>query len=103
MKVDGIGSHKGRCYEYLPIMTVPREEATQILHDVDFDTFELDENYAIYQLESLFEKVQYGFTTEATKHKFNLPSISSREVNRLIVSLQEMTEVIDNRVNIIDN
>ena len=57
MKVVGIGQHKGRCYEYLPIMTVPREEATSILHDGMFDTLELDEHYAIRELESLTEKV----------------------------------------------
>ncbi len=102
MKVVGIGSHKGRCYEYLPIMTVPRDEATQILHDGEFDTLQLDEAYAVEELESLFEKVQYGFTAEATKHTFNLPSISSKEVNKLILSLNEMTKVIDNRVNTIE-
>jgi len=77
MKVVGIGEHKGRCYEYLPIMTVPRVEATQILHDVDFDTLQLDEDYAIHELESLEDKVKDGFIAESHKYNFNLPSISS--------------------------
>jgi hypothetical protein len=50
MKVVGIGQHKGRCYEYLPIMTVPREEATQILHDGDFDTLQLDDEYDKFEI-----------------------------------------------------
>ena len=98
MKVVGIGQHKGRCYEYLPIMTVPREEATSILHDVDFDTLELDEDYAIRELDSLAEKVKEGFAAEAKKHQFNLPTISTVEIINIIESLDEMKNVIENRV-----
>jgi hypothetical protein len=65
MKVVGIGQHKGRCYEYLPIMTVPRDEATSILHDLDFDTLQLDEDYAIRELQNLAEKAKEGFVSEA--------------------------------------
>ena len=88
MKVVGIGKHKGRCYEYLPIMTVPREEATEILHDLDFDTLALDEDYAIHELESLTEKAKEGFTAEASKHSFNLPSISTIEIENIVTSLE---------------
>ena len=101
MKVVGIGQHKGRCYEYLPIMTVPREEATQILHDGMFDTLQLDEQYAIRELESLAEKAQEGFATEAKKYQFNIPAISAREINNIVASLNEMKDKIKNRVNII--
>jgi hypothetical protein len=101
MKVVGIGQHKGRCYEYLPIMTVPREEATSILHDVSFDTLELDEDYAIRELESLTEKVQAGFVAEANKYEFNLPTLSSRELKNIVASLDEMKKEITKRVTII--
>lgn len=101
MKVVGIGTHKGRCYEYLPIMTVPREEATQILHDGMFDTLQLDEQYAIRELESLAEKAKEGFAKEAKKYKFNLPQISTSEINTLVSNLSEMKAMIKNRVNTI--
>jgi hypothetical protein len=101
MKVVGIGSHKGRCYEYLPIMTVPRLEATKILHDISFDTLELDEDYAIRELESLEEKAKAGFTAEAGKYDFNLPNISTREINNIVSSLNEMKAFITNRVSVI--
>jgi hypothetical protein len=101
MKVVGIGQHKGRCYEYLPIMTVPREEATQILHDGMFDTLQLDEQYAIRELESLEEKAKEGFATEAKKYEFNIPSISAREISNIVAGLSEMREVIKNRINTI--
>jgi hypothetical protein len=99
MKVVGIGEYKGRCYEYLPIMTVPRNEATAILHDGAFDTLELDEAYANDELDQLALRAQGGFIVEATKHEFNLPSISTKEINMLVSSLSEMSTVIKSRVN----
>ena len=102
MKVVGIGEHKGRCYEYLPIMTVPREEATSILHDLDFDTLALDEDYAIRELESLTEKAKEGFTAEAKKYSFNIPAISTVEIQNIVASLEEMRDEITKRVKILD-
>lgn len=102
MKVVGIGESKGRCYEYLPIMTVPREEATEILHDLDFDTLELDESYAVRELENLAEKAKEGFTAEAKKHDFNLPALSAVEVYTIVKSLDEIKEEISGRIVTID-
>lgn len=101
MKVVGIGQHKGRCYEYLPIMTVPREEATQILHDGMFDTLQLDEEYAIRELESLAERAQEGFATEAKKYEFNIPAISAKEIGNIVSSLNKMKAAISKRVSTI--
>lgn len=102
MKVVGIGQHKGRCYEYLPVMTVPRDEATQILHDLDFDTLELDEDYAVRELEGLAEKVKEGFAAESKKYQFNLPHISTIEITRIVKDLDKMKEEMSNRVTVID-
>ena len=101
MKVVGIGEHKGRCYEYLPIMTVPREEATSILHDGDFDTLQLDEQYAISELENLSEKVKEGFEAETKKYNFNIPSISSVEIENIVMSLDDMKNSISKRINLV--
>ena len=102
MKVVGIGEHKGRFYEYLPIMTVPREEATNILHDLNFDVLALDEGFAIRELESLKEKTMLGFAAEAKKYDFNIPSISVIEIDNIVNSLDEMKKTISSRINIID-
>jgi hypothetical protein len=102
MKVVGIGEHKGRCYEYLPIMTVPREEATEILHDGEFDTFQLDEEYAISELKDLAERAKKGFTIESSKYNFNMPSMSSAELNSIVLSLSEMSKTITKRVSLIE-
>lgn len=102
MKVVGIGESKGRCWEYLPIMTVPREEATEILHDLDFDTLELDESYAVRELENLEIKAKEGFTEEAKKYDFNLPSLSTVEVQTIVKSLEEIKQEISKRIVKID-
>jgi hypothetical protein len=102
MKVVGIGELKGRCYEYLPIMTVPTEESTTILHDLDFDTLELDEDYAIRELENLAEKAKDGFVAEASKYDFNIPAISMKEIQGIVASLNDMKKEISKRVVNID-
>lgn len=101
MKVVGIGTSKGRCYEYLPIMTVPTDEASKLLHDLEFDTLELDEQYAIDELANLKEKVKEGFIAEASKHTFNMPQFSNIQVDSIVLSLNEMKEEIKSRVKII--
>ena len=98
MKVVGIGQHKGRCYEYLPLMTVPREEATEILHDIDFDTLQLDDDYAIRELEGLAERAKAGFIAESRKYDVNLSKISEAEINNITLSLDQMVGEIANRV-----
>ena len=102
MKVVGIGQSKGRCWEYLPIMTVPRDEVTEILHDLEFDTLELDESYAIRELENLAEKAKEGFTAEAKKYDFNLPALSTVEVLSIVKSLDEIKQEISKRIVNID-
>ena len=102
MKVVGIGESKGRCYEYLPIMTVPTDEATDILHDLDFDTLELDESYAVRELENLAEKAKEGFTEERKKYDFNLPALSAVEVYTIVKSLDEIKQEISKRIVEID-
>ena len=102
MKVVGIGTHKGRCYEYLPIMTVPRDEATTILHDNQFDTLQLDEEYAIRELENLEIKVQEGFVAESSKYEFNLPNVSTVDIRNIVGSLEDMKAEIRDRVVSLD-
>ena len=102
MKVVGIGQHKGRCYEYLPIMTVPREEATTILHDLEFDTLELDESYAVRELDGLVEKAKQGFAAESKKYNFNLPALSTVDVINIVRSLDEIKDEISKRIITLD-
>jgi hypothetical protein len=102
MKVVGIGREKGRCWEYLPFMTTTVEEADAIMNSNDFDFLQLDEEYAIRELEDLVNRAKEGFTAESTKYSFNLPSISSDEINSIVVSLEKMKESITKRVTMID-
>jgi hypothetical protein len=101
MKVVGIGESKGRCWEYFPIMTVSRDEATKLLHDLEFDTLQLDNSYALRELADLTEKAKDGFVAESKKHEFNLPHISSIEIENIVASLDEMKKDIKGRVRLI--
>jgi hypothetical protein len=98
MKVVGIGEQKGRCYEYLPIMTVPTEESTTILHDLDFDTLELDESFVINELENLAEIAKQGFVTEASKHQFNIPAMTYSQIENIVSQLDDMRASVSKRV-----
>jgi hypothetical protein len=98
MKVVGIGGHKGRCYEYLPIMTVSTEESTTILHDLDFDTLELDEAFVIHELQNLAEIAKQGFVIEANKHQFNIPAMTHSQIQNIVDSLDEMRVSVSKRV-----
>jgi hypothetical protein len=99
MKVVGIGESKGRCWEYLPIMTVPRDEATTLLHDIDFDALELDEEFTIKEMLGLKDKVVDGFTAEAKKYSVNFPTVSMEEVSNIVNNLNRMQYIISTRVN----
>jgi hypothetical protein len=99
MKVVGIGESKGRCWEYLPIMTVPRDEATTLLHDLDFDALELDEEFTIKEMLGLKDKVVDGFTAEAKKYSVNFPTVSMEEVSNIVDNLNRMQYIISTRVN----
>jgi hypothetical protein len=98
MKVVGIGEKKGRCYEYLPIMTVSRDEATSILHDLDFDTIDLDEHYIEHELNDLEEKVKTNFAIEANKHEFNIPSICTIDMKNIVENLKQIKDELGKRV-----
>lgn len=102
MKVVGIGTEKGRCYEYLPFMTTNVKEASEIMRSGDFDFLQLDEQYAIDELEGLADKVMEGFSVEAKKYEFNLPTMSSKELANIVISLEEMKNSLSKRVVVLD-
>jgi hypothetical protein len=98
MKVVGIGTEKGRCYEYLPFMTTTVDEADEIMKSREFDFLQLDEQYAIDELANLEENVKKGFAAEATKHEFNIPTLSSIEMRNIISSLEDIQKEVEKRV-----
>ena len=48
--------------------------------------------------EDIEEHVKNGFTEEVKRHTFTLPTLSSKELSGIINSLEEMSNVINNRV-----
>ena len=98
MKVVGIGNVKGRCYEYLPFMTTSVAEADEIFQDEDFDFLQLDEQYAIDELENLEEKVKEGFTEEKKKYEINISILAVNELKNIVKSLSEIKDEINGRI-----
>lgn len=98
MKVVGIGEYKGRCYEYLPIMTVSTDESTEILHDLDFDTLELDESYAIHELNSIEEHLASEFVSEEDEERFRVPRLSPTDKSNLTSILDNLREEVSKRI-----
>ena len=98
MKVVGIGSEKGRCYEYLPFMTTNVQEADEIMNSEDYDFLQMDEQYAIDELNKLEQEVKKGFTAETTKYEFNLPQISTKQIKTIISNLNTMKAEISSRI-----
>lgn len=98
MKVVGIGDQKGRCYEYLPFMITNVKEANQIMRDSKFDFLQLDEAYAIEELEQLSEKIKAGFVPEKVVHNFDIPAIPIEEATFILSSLEEMKSELSSRV-----
>jgi hypothetical protein len=98
MKVVGIGKEKGRCYEYLPFMTTHVEEADEIMKSGDFDFLQLDEQYAINELDYLEQRAKDGFVQEFSKHTFDvsLPSLST--IKNIVASLEKMKHELKSRV-----
>jgi hypothetical protein len=102
MKVVGIGTEKGRCWEYLPFMLTTVAEADEIMNDGAFDFLQLDEQYAIRELENLAEKVVEGFSIEAKKYEFSMPAITSQNIEFITLSLNDMKSSIADRVSYLD-
>ena len=78
-------------------MTLEKDEK-YILDEEDFNVLELGDIYNEKCFEDIEEHVKNGFTEEVKRHTFTLPTLSSKELSRIINSLEEMTNVINNRV-----
>ena len=67
-------------------------------HDGQFDTLELDEEYAIRDLSDIESKVAEGYAVESSKYAFTLPSISSSDIREVIMNLDQMKNEIEDRI-----
>ena len=78
-------------------MTLEKDER-YILDEEDFNVLELGDIYNEKCFEDIEEHVKNGFTQEVKRHTFTLPTLSSKELSTIINSLEEMSNVINNRV-----
>ena len=98
MKVVGIGTHKGRCYEYLPLCIVPRDEALDFLETADFDTAQMEAQFIKEELNGLAELAKENFAKEAKKHSFNIPKMDNEQLRNIVLDLQKCGNEIASRV-----
>lgn len=98
MKVVGIGTHKGRCYEYLPLCVVPRDEALGFLETADFDTAQMEAQFIKEELNGLAELAKENFAKEAKKHSFNIPKMDNEQLRNIVLDLQKCGNEIASRV-----
>ena len=78
-------------------MTLEKDER-YILDEEDFNVLELGDIYNEKCFEDIEEHVKNGFTQEVKRHTFTLPTLSSKELSLIINSLEEMSNVINNRI-----
>ena len=78
-------------------MTLEKDER-YILDEEDFNVLELGDIYNEKCFEDIEEYVKNGFTQEVKRHTFTLPTLSSKELSTIINSLEEISNVINNRV-----
>jgi len=81
--------------------TLPENEK-YILDDPDFDVSELGDIFEEKCLSNLQEHVQTSFAQEVKRHTFTLPTITGKQINTIITSLEEMKETLSKRVIIVE-
>lgn len=90
--VVGFGSQKGRCYEYLPLCAMERNEAKELLMSGDFDTTAIEDVDYEEEMQGLEEKVKASFTAEAKR--YNLISRPYEAVNGDTIQ-QTIQKIVD--------
>lgn len=98
MKVVGIGSAKGRCYEYLPLCTVPSNQATDVLRNQEFNTLNIENQYVIDELDNLEDRAKEAFSVESSKYEFNLSPLSSKELKFVVSNLNLYKDEVKQRI-----
>ena len=88
---------KLRTCKWFFAMTLEKDER-YILDEEDFNVLELGDIYNEKCFEDIEEHVKNGFTEEVKRHTFTLPTLSSKELSLIINSLEEISNVINNRV-----
>ena len=88
---------KLRTCKWFFAMTLEKDER-YILDEEDFNVLELGDIYNEKCFENIEEYVKNGFTEEVKRHTFTLPTLSSKELSTIINSLEEISNVINNRV-----
>jgi hypothetical protein len=81
--------------------TLSREEK-YILDDDAFDVSDLGDVFEEQCMTNLQDYVQNSFAEEVKRHTFQIPQITASEMKKIVVSLEDMKEIISKRVTQIE-
>lgn len=99
MHVTGVGSYKATTWAYLPIMATEIEEAKELLLNQDFDSFELSfEQFEEGINGDLEETIKQGYVDAIHRDIFEIPTITSKDVQILVDNLESIKDIIKERV-----
>ena len=79
--------------------TTLSKEEEHILDDESYDVMELGDIFEEKCSNDLVKYVQNSFTEEIKRHTFNIPAISNKEIQSIVLTLNEMKSSILNRVS----
>lgn len=74
------------------------KEEQYILDDPDFDVTDLGDVFEEKCANNLQEYTQNSFAEEVKRHTFTIPQISASEITSIVLSLDEMREILSKRV-----
>lgn len=74
------------------------EEEQHILDNDNYDVTDLGDVFEEACAENLTEYVQNAFAEEVTRHTFNVPELSAKQLNVIVKTLSQMKDTLDKRV-----
>lgn len=95
-KVVGLGSNKGRAYEYLPLCVIDRYEISRMMEEGTFDYTEIENKDYEEQMKTIEEDVKASFTKETTN--YGLVNRTNYEINRF--SSEQIHDTVQKIVDI---
>jgi hypothetical protein len=95
--VVGLGSSKGRCYEYLPLCAIERGSALELLKSGEFDTTAIEDADYAEEMENLEEKVRRSFTAEAKRYElitrpYTPTTVTQKQVEETVQKLIDVSQ-----------
>lgn len=74
------------------------QDERHILDEKEFDVTDLGDKFEYEMLQDFEDKIKNGFTEEIKRHTYQLPTITSKEINTIVKDLSSIKDELKNRV-----